>query len=279
MFIRIWGVRGSVPVSGAEYTKYGGDTTCVEIRTANDEIIIVDAGSGIRNLGNLMLEEKRKEFNLLFTHFHWDHLIGFPFFKPIYFPGTKVGIYGCSFVDETLNETLSTVMTSPYFPVRLRDINADIKYHRACSRRFELDSIRVTPINLSHPNRAIGYIFEEDGKRFVFMTDNELAYKHEGGLDFDEYVSYVSGADILFHDAEYTDEDYELTETWGHSRFKDAIRLAIEGEVAQFGLVHHNQERRDDALDDIVEECRGIINDAGADIECYAVYQGMEITL
>ncbi|MCP4231132.1 MAG: MBL fold metallo-hydrolase [bacterium] len=279
MFIRIWGVRGSVPVSGTEYTKYGGDTTCIEIRTSNDEIIIVDAGSGIRNLGNLMLKEERQKFNLLFTHFHWDHLIGFPFFKPIYFPGTQMEVYGCSFVDGTLNETLSTVMTSPYFPVRLRDINANIKYHRACSRRFQLDTVQITPVNLSHPNRAIGYKFEENNKSFVFMTDNELAYKHEGGLDFDDYVDFVSDADLLFHDAEYCDKDYELTETWGHSRYKDAIRLALEGKVKRFGLIHHNQERSDNTLDEIVVDCQQIISDAGADIECNAVYQGMEITL
>lgn len=279
MQIRIWGVRGSLPVSGAEYAKYGGDTTCIEIRTANDEIIIIDAGSGIRKLGNKLLQEKSQSFNLLFTHFHWDHLIGFPFFKPIYFPGTEIEVYGCSFDGDTLSEMLSTVMTSPYFPVRLKDINANIKYHRACVKKFQLDSVQVTPISLSHPNRAIGYKFEEDGKSFVFMTDNELAFQHEGGLDFQDYIDFVSGADILFHDAEYTDEDYELTKTWGHSRYKDAMQLALEADVKEFGMVHHNQERSDKELDDIVIECKLIAKEAKSKMKCFAAYEGMEITL
>ncbi len=279
MIIKIWGVRGSVPVSGAEYAKYGGDTTCIEIRTANDEIIIVDAGSGIRKLGNKVLLEKRQKFNLLFTHFHWDHLIGFPFFKPIYFPGTEIEVYGCSFDGNNLNEMLSTVMTSPYFPVRLKDINANIIYHRACVKKFQIDSVHITPINMSHPNRAIGYKFEEDGKSFVFMTDNELAHKHNGGLDFQDYIDFVSGTDILFHDAEYTDEDYELTKTWGHSRYKDAIQLALEADVNEFGLVHHNQERSDSELDDIVVECEVIAKEAETEMKCFAAYEGMEITL
>jgi len=279
MLIRVWGVRGSVPVSGTEYTKYGGDTTCIEIRTANDEIIIIDAGSGIRKLGNKLLKEKRQNFNLLFTHFHWDHLIGFPFFKPIYFPGTEFEIYGCSFTGGTLNEMLSTVMASPYFPVRLRDINANIKYHKACSRGFQVDSIRVTPINLSHPNQAIGYKFEEEDKSFVFMTDNELAYSHNGGLEVKDYIDFASGTDILFHDAEYTDKDYELTRTWGHSRYKDAMQLAMEADAKEFGLVHHNQERTDAELDEIVSDCNFITKEAGSKLKCFAVFEGMEITL
>ena len=279
MLVKVWGVRGSVPVSGSEYTKYGGDTTCIEVRTANDEIVIIDAGSGIRKLGNRLLEEKRQRFNLLFTHFHWDHLIGFPFFKPIYFPGTEIEIYGCSFDGNTLNEMLSTVMTSPYFPVRLKDINANIKYHRACVKKFQLDDIQITPINLSHPNQAIGFKFEENGKSFVFMTDNELAFSHEGGLDYQDYIDFVNGADLLFHDAEYTDKDYELTKTWGHSRYKDAMQLALEAEVKTFGLVHHNQERTDEELDDMVIECKLIAKEAGSDMECYAAYEGMEIEL
>lgn len=279
MIFKIWGCRGSVPVSGKQYMKYGGDTTCIEIRTSNEEIIIIDAGSGIRNLGNKLIGENRQRFNLLFTHFHWDHLIGFPFFKPIYSTGTEIDIYGCSYSGSTLNEMLSTIMTGPYFPVKFRDINARIKYHSACNRKFTLDDIEIQPIALSHPNRAVGYKFEEDGKSVAIMTDNELEYQHEGGLDFEDYVDFLIGVDVLLHDSEYTDEDYERTKTWGHSRYKDTVRLAIEAGVKELGLIHHNQERGDNELDRIVEDCKRIIAEAGSDLTCYACYQDMEITL
>jgi ribonuclease BN (tRNA processing enzyme) len=111
------------------------------------------------------------------------------------------------------------------------------------------------------------------------MTDNELAYKHNGGLDFQDYIDFVSGADILFHDAEYTDKDYELTKTWGHSRYKDAIQLALEANVKEFGLIHHNQERTDGELDEMIIECKLIAKEAESELKCYAAYEGMEITL
>ncbi len=279
MIIRCWGARGSVPVSGKEYMKYGGDTTCLEIRTGDDEIIIVDAGTGIRQLGNKLLNEGRRDFNIIFTHSHWDHILGFPFFKPIYFRGTRINMFGCPFAQNSIKQIISKTMVIPNFPVNFDDARVDISYHEECKKSFSIKSMTITPIFLSHPNRGMGYKFVEDGKSFVFMTDNEFAFKHPGGLDYQDYLDFSEGADLLMHDAEYTEEEYKKTKSWGHSVYKDALRLALEAKVKKFGLFHHNQDRTDEALDSIVRDCQRIIKENGSDLECFAVAQGMEIKL
>jgi phosphoribosyl 1,2-cyclic phosphodiesterase len=279
MIIRCWGARGSIPVSGPEYLKYGGDTACLEIRTADDEIIIVDAGSGIRKLGNRLLAEGRSEYSLVFTHSHWDHILGFPFFKPIYRKETSLHLYGCSFGRESVKEVIARVMTSPNFPVDFNNVQARISYQEFCQTCFAIRSMTLTPIFTSHPNSGIGYKFSEMGRTFVFITDNELRYKHPGGLDYDEYVRFVSGADLLLHDSEFTEEEYQIKKTWGHSTYRDALQLALDARVKKFGLFHHNQERTDAALDEIVDRCRQIIKARRAPLECFASQGGMEIRL
>ena len=277
MIIRCWGARGSIPVSGREYLKYGGDTPCLEIRTKGDEVIIVDAGTGIRRLGLSLLEEKRYDYTMFFTHAHWDHLIGFPFFKPIYHAAVKINIFGCPFAQSTVKEMLYKVMSAPHFPVDYEEIHCTIAYHESCGDEFTIQSTKVTSIPLSHPNQGVGYKFVEDGKTFVFLTDNELSYRHPGGLDFDDYRKFCEGADFLIHDAEFSPEDYK--KTWGHSTFNEAIRLAMESHVKMLGLYHHNQERSDDGIDAILSQSREIIRRAGSSMECIALRQGMELTL
>lgn len=279
MVITCWGARGSIPVSGREYLKYGGSTPCMEIRTNDDEIIIIDAGSGIRKLGNKLLNENRKKYSIIFTHAHWDHILGFPFFKPIYIKGTYVDMFGCPFAQESIKQMISRTMVHPNFPVNFEDVNAEISYHGECEDSFSIKSMTVTPILLSHPNQGIGYKFVEDDKCFVFLTDNELTFKHPGGLDYQDYLNYSSNADLLIHDSEFTEEEYKITKAWGHSIYNDALKLALEAKVKKFGLFHHNQERTDTALDKIVEDCQRIIENNNASLECFAVYEGMEIKL
>ncbi|MBT8490123.1 MAG: MBL fold metallo-hydrolase [Deltaproteobacteria bacterium] len=279
MLIKCWGARGSIPVSGPEYLKYGGDTTCIEIRTKNDEIIIVDAGSSIRRVGNKLTAEDRLDFTMLFTHAHWDHLMGFPFFKPLYSSKSHITICGCPFAQSTVKEMISRVMTPPYFPVNFDAIRAGITYEGECYESFSVDSVTITPIFLNHPNQGLGYKFVEDDKSFVFITDNELSFKHPGGLDFDDYRDFATNADILIHDAEYTEEDYTRTRGWGHTVYKDALRLAMEANVKNFGLFHHNQDRNDDGVELIVRDCQNIIKKNHSPLECFAVYQNMELVL
>ncbi len=277
MLIRCWGARGSIPVSGEPYRRYGGDTPCIEVRTKQDQIVIVDAGSGIRRLGNLLMAEGRRSLTLLFTHAHWDHIMGFPFFKPIYQRDVSIELLGCPFAQASVKKMISAIMAPPNFPVNFEDITARIRYGETCRLAFEIGSLKITPIAISHPNQGMGYRIEEEGKSFVFLTDNELTHRHPGGLSYEEYRAFAQGADLLVHDAEYLDEEYRLTRTWGHSVYTDALRLALDAGVARLGLFHHNQERSDQALDQMVEDCRN--RAAGRPLACFALHQDMEIVL
>ena len=279
MIIRCWGARGSIPVSGKEYLKYGGDTTCVEIRTGNDEIVIIDAGTGIRRLGNSLLSQNRYQYTMLFTHAHWDHLMGFPFFKPIYMKGTSISFFGCPFAQTSIKHMISRIMAPPNFPFDFNKIEAAIDYHESCDTLFALNSLSVTPIPLSHPNQGMGYKLSEEDRSFVFLTDNELLHKHPGGLDYNDYAQFAHEADLLIHDAEYTEKDYLRTKTWGHSTYVSALQLALDAKVKKLGLFHHNQERSDTTIDEIVEECRKIIRERQSSLECFAVHQDMELIL
>jgi phosphoribosyl 1,2-cyclic phosphodiesterase len=279
MIIKCWGSRGSIPVSGKQYLRYGGNTTCLEIRTNDDKILIVDAGSGIREAGNSLIAAGRHDFTLLLTHAHWDHIMGFPFFKSIYSHKTNLNVWGCPFAQDSIKEMLVRTMEAPNFPVNFDAIHANISYQETCLESYTLGSMIITPIALSHPNQGTGYRFEEDGKSFVFLTDNELGYRHEGGLDFQDYLKFSRGADLLFHDAEYKEEEYKKTRCWGHSFYKDALNLALDAGVKTLGLFHHNQERIDDEIDAIVDDCREIIKKSGKSMECFAVGQSMEFKL
>ncbi|MGD2271060.1 MAG: MBL fold metallo-hydrolase [Desulfobacterales bacterium] len=279
MHIKCWGSRGSIPVSGKEYLKYGGDTTCLEMRTKSNDIIIIDAGTGIRKLGNQLMKEKRKKFHFIFTHAHWDHVMGFPYFKPLYFKSSEFQMHRCPFHSKFVATILSKVMAPPNFPVKYTDIRAKMTYLEACPMEFEIGSVKVTPIPISHPNSGSGYKFMEDGKTFVFLTDNELGYIHPGGLTYDDYREFSRGADLLIHDAEYTPAEYEVFRDWGHSVYTDVLKLAAEAGVEKLGLFHLNQDRTDRAMDGIVKTCRRTLAEKSNRIKCFAVRAGMTFDL
>ncbi|MDZ7582646.1 MAG: MBL fold metallo-hydrolase [Deltaproteobacteria bacterium] len=271
MIIKCWGSRGSIPVSGKTYLKYGGDTTCLEIRTLSGDIIIIDAGTGIRRLGNQLIREKRQKFHFIFTHAHWDHVMGFPYFKPLYIKDSEFRMHRCPFHSKFVETILSKVMAPPNFPLKYSDISASMHYEDACPVDFEIGSVKVVPIPLSHPNSGSGYKFIENGKTFVFLTDNELGYIHRGGRAYRDYVEFSESADLLFHDAEYTPSEYATFIEWGHSVYTDVLRLAIEAGVKQLGLFHLNQDRTDRAMDKIVADCRRRIVAAGHHLKCFGV--------
>lgn len=279
MIIRCHGARGSIPVSGKGYLKYGGDTTCIEIRSRNDAIIAVDAGSGIRRLGNNLLKEGRFEYNILFTHSHWDHILGFPFFKPIYSEQCTINLMGCATTQGDIQKLLSKTMSAPYFPYPFEKLKAAIHYANDCSETFYIDSIEIRPIPISHPNAGMGFRFTEDGRSFVFLTDNELGHLHRGGRTFEDYAAFSQDADLLIHDAEFTPEEYTAKKTWGHSSYTDAVELALAAGVRHLGLYHHNQDREDAEQEAIVERCRDIIRRRGSDLRCTAVRQEEEFNL
>ncbi len=271
MYIKCWGSRGSIPVSGKEYLKYGGDTTCLEIRTKSNDIIIIDAGTGIRRLGNLLMKENQNKYHFIFTHTHWDHVMGFPYFKPLYSNHTEFRMHRCPFHSQLVEAIISNIMAPPHFPVKYSDIKAELLYEEACPMEFEIGSVKVVPIAISHPNGGSGYKFIEDGKSFVFLTDNELGFIHPGGLPYQDYVKFSSGADLLIHDAEYTPHEYKTFIDWGHSVYTDVLNLAFEAGVKKVGLFHLNQERTDRKMDKIVKTCGKIIADKSMNMECFAV--------
>ncbi|PID77853.1 MAG: MBL fold metallo-hydrolase [Deltaproteobacteria bacterium] len=277
MYIKCWGARGSISVSGSNYLKYGGDTTCLELRTRNNEIIIVDAGTGIRRLGNYLIKNKDSRYNMLFTHAHWDHIMGFPFFKPIFFPETKLNIIRCPAPEKYIENIIKKVMSPPYFPVKYKDIQGSISYTKGCPGSFMIDSVKITPIKLNHPDSGCGYKFEEDGKIFVFLTDNELGYVHNGGLSIEDYAIFSKNADLLIHDSEYNDEDYKKKKTWGHSTVNQAAELAKMAGVKALGLFHHDQDKHDDDIDRLVETAEIYLKDYG--IKVFGVSADMEFYL
>ncbi|MBI4843652.1 MAG: MBL fold metallo-hydrolase [Nitrospirae bacterium] len=279
MKIKCWGARGSIPVSGEEYLKYGGDTTCIEIRTSDGELIIIDAGTGIRRLGNSLLEEDRRRYHMLFTHAHWDHIFSFPFFKPIYLKRTQINMYGFPRAQADMHWFLSKTMRPPFYPVCFKDLGAAISFTKIYEDVLRIGSVSIRHIKLNHPNLGVGFRIEEGGKSFVFLTDNEFTFNHPGGLKFDDYARFSRGADVLMHDAEYTADEYRKTRGFGHSIYTDALRLAMEADVKSFYLFHHNQDRPDNALDGMVEDCRRILREKGSRMHCSAAHQGLEIEL
>ncbi|MDM8542102.1 MBL fold metallo-hydrolase [Desulfococcaceae bacterium HSG9] len=277
MRITCWGARGSIPVSGKNYIKYGGDTTCIEIRTQSDDIIIVDAGTGIRRLGDRLLKEKHREYHIIFTHSHWDHILGFPFFAPIYVPGHQVHIHSGPFPANYAKNVIARVMHPPNFPVGYSEsyMKPQIHFTEKVNNPSHIGSVKIHAIPLSHPNGGFGYKFTENGKTFVFITDNELTHHHQGGKRFEDYCEFAAEADLFLHDSEYTADDYKNTKTFGHSVYTDALELAIKAEVKRFGLFHINQRRTDDAMDEIVNLCRLELTQRKIQMDCFAVARDM----
>lgn len=279
MRVRCWGTRGSVPVSGPEYDRYGGDTTCFEIRSKNDAILVIDAGTGIRRLGRSLQAEGRRELTLLFTHTHLDHVLGLPFFRPLYDPGARITLYECPTLQGNLTTLLERAMSPPLFPLSFRTLPSRLEALAWGGAQLTVDSLQVTRIALSHPNLGVGYRVEEDGKSFVLLTDNELSEHHRGGRSFEEYAAFCQGADLLAHDAEYTPEEYPQRRGWGHSTFLDAARLAKAAGVRTLALAHHNQDHADADVDEIVRRSQEALSGPGPTPDCLALSQHSEFLL
>jgi phosphoribosyl 1,2-cyclic phosphodiesterase len=280
MKIKIWGCRGSLPAPGQGTLRYGGNTTCVELRLNDGSVVVIDAGTGIRNLGKKLVEEQNlKEIYLLLTHSHWDHIMGFPFFKPAYFDRFTIHVRGGPIAKETLKRYLEHQMEPPYFPERMKAMKAvfDITHGIPVIKR--IGSAEVVPIPLSHPNGGFGYKIIEYNRTFIFLTDNELEYQHTNGKSYTEYVSFCRDADLLIHDAQYTNEQYSFSKTWGHSTYEAAVNLAIDARVKRLLLFHHDPDRMDKELDGIVEQYQRTIQQRKGRLHCMAASEGREIVI
>jgi len=279
MRIKCWGSRGSICVSGPQYIRHGGDTTCFEIQAESGETVIIDAGTGIRRLGKHLIQKKVKTCYLLLTHTHWDHIIGLPFFHPLLYADKTIHIQNRTFAGLTTRKVIEQVMRMPFFPVGLTAYNADIRFDASLIGRFSIGSLDIETIPTSHSQNSLGYKFTENGKSFVFLTDNELGYTHSLGNTTKTYIDFSKDADVLFHDTEYTDDEYLNRTGWGHSRMSDVLELSAKASVGQLGLIHINQDRTDDQLDAMVDQCRRFFKANHLSTSCYAVSADFELFL
>ncbi|MBF0111502.1 MAG: MBL fold metallo-hydrolase [Desulfamplus sp.] len=279
MYIKCWGSRGSIAVAGSEYNKYGGDTTCIQVVAQSGDVVIIDAGTGLRKLGLALPINNSLNYHLLFTHTHWDHISGFPFFKPLQDVKVTLTIHNSQFYTLSVKDIISNIMALPFFPITMKEMQAKVIYQDNSSKDFSIGSLNISTIPLSHPGGGFGYKFVENGRAFVFLTDNELNYPHPGGKTVNDYKEFCKDADIVFHDMEFMPDEYQSKKGWGHSSCTDVLDLAIDANVKQLGLFHINQERTDDAMDQMVKFCQDMVKKQNSKMECFGVAAGMEFNL
>jgi len=255
--IKFWGVRGSIACSGPKTVRYGGNTSCLEVR-CGDRIIILDAGSGIRYLGNELITKGPLDVDIFLTHTHFDHICGMPFFTPFFVPQSKFRISAGHLLPEhNVEFVLSEMMMAPLFPVPMAIFNADIAFQDFISGdTLDLgDGITLRTAPLNHPNRATGYRVEYQGRSICYITDTE----HTPGAPDENVAGLIHGADIVIYDGTYTDDEFPNHITWGHSTWQEGLRMCEANDVKKYVLFHHDPERDDDQLDEIgrqLEELR-----------------------
>ncbi len=253
MRITFYGTRGSIAVARKETTKYGGNTTCLFVESKKGDAIVIDAGTGIRQLGADLLKHKKDILHLVFTHYHWDHIQGFPFFAPLFFKNKKIAIYG-SKKEATAKRALVYQMTKPYFPAALGGFPAAITF-KDLKSPMKIGAIIVQTIVTNHPDYTVGLKFTEGKNSFVFLTDNELFAKNSR-TPYKRFVSFVKGARFFAHDAQYTDDIYEKRIGWGHSTFSQVLKLAHDSGVKNVIFTHHDHGSTDRFIDRIVASLR-----------------------
>ena len=281
MRIRFWGTRGSIPVPGRDTIIYGGNTTCLEITLQGGKTVIIDAGTGIRPLGDkLIAENENVEIHLLITHIHWDHNLGFPFFAPIYDPATKIYVDGHQNSMKGLRNTLDSKTVDGLFPITFDDLKANI-HHIDQVRKgvLEIDGTRIDSIPIQHPQGGIGFRFREGDKNLVFITDNELREDAWEGRTPEEYAKFCEGADILIHDAQYTPREIKERKGWGHSDYRATFDLAHRANVKKLLLFHHDPTRTDPEVKAIKVLCEDLAGKRNSNIIIDAARENTELEL
>ena len=251
-YVRFWGVRGSLACPGPDTLRYGGNTPCVEVR-CGDHVLVFDAGTGLRELGDALADHGATELDLLLSHTHLDHVVGLPFCRPLFNPKLRARVWaGHLLPEERVENVLRTLMMPPLFPVPLDIFQAKVSYNdfKAGETLTPKPGITVRTAKLNHPNRATGYRVEFAGKAICYVTDTE----HRVGQPDRNVLDLIAGADIAIYDATYTDEEFPKYIQWGHSTWQEAVRLARAAKVKQMVIFHHMPGRTDAALDKIGED-------------------------
>ena len=274
MKVKFWGVRGSIASPGPKTVRYGGNTTCIEIRTDNNELIIIDAGTGIFPLSQTLLAELPVTANVLISHSHWDHIQGLPFFIPNFIPGNTLRLHGAfdPVSGKGIEQVMAVQLQYSYFPVREAEMKANIEYVTLLPEQpIHIGSATVTPYLMNHPVIDFGYRIESHGKSVFFTGDHEPPANiyEPSDADYAEYQSFVDekaagirkamqGVDVLIADCSYTEQEYLTKKGWGHGTFHTSIQYAKEAGAKVLFCTHHEPTRSDDALDDVF---RSVMND------------------
>ena len=251
-FVRFWGVRGSVACAGPETVRYGGNTSCLEIR-CGPHLLIFDAGTGFRYLGNTLLKEAPIHGDLFLTHTHLDHVVGLPFFIPGFNPQNEFRIWAGHLLPEhTIREVLGAMMMAPLFPVPLEIFQAKIGFHdfHAGETLNPKPGVTVRTAPLNHPNNATGYRVEYGGRSICYLTDTE----HKPDNPDQNILDLIEGADIVVYDSMYTDDTFGGREGWGHSTWQEGMRLCNTASVKTFVVFHHDPDHDDSYMDNVAKE-------------------------
>jgi phosphoribosyl 1,2-cyclic phosphodiesterase/ActR/RegA family two-component response regulator len=296
--LKFWGVRGSIATPGAETVNYGGNTSCVEVRVG-DEIVILDAGTGIRKLGLSLMEEFKGRpinLNVLITHTHWDHIQGFPFFPPAYDPHNEVTIYGFEGARQGLQNTLSSQMENPYFPISMQQMPGHIAIRELKEMSFQLGVIGVKAHFMNHPGICAGYRLSTPGGSITYLPDVELFqhvrthWKDVPAADRPQKLDtvpeedhtaleFIRDSDVLILDSQYDAAEYEQRIGWGHSCFEDSVTFAIQGGVRRLFMFHHDPDHSDEKISRMVAQAREMARRAHSPIIIEAAREGCEVLL
>ena len=293
MKVRFWGTRGSIATPGPKTIKYGGNTSCVEVRVG-DQILVFDAGTGIREFSQSLLEEfadRPITLSMFISHTHWDHIQGFPFFMPAYQEQTTINLYGPPGRNRPLDDLLRSQMDSDFFPVSLGDMTAKLTVHEL-RQKTRIGAVDVEPFFLNHPAMTLAYRVTDGKRSLVYATDNEPyeftlhksskrsdALGNYGKKLDDDFVHFVAGADLLIAEAQYTKEEYETKVGWGHSPLDTIIEWAMKAEVKQLALFHHDPSHDDAAVDAMINQARAMLKNGKASINCFGAREGEEVLI
>jgi phosphoribosyl 1,2-cyclic phosphodiesterase len=284
--LQFWGTRGSIPTPGRDTVRYGGNTPCVELRTSEGWLIILDAGTGARELGRSLISRANGApiaGDIFLTHAHWDHIQGIPFFGPIFQQGNHFTIWGAKALQTDIGRVVRDQMSPVVFPVAFEELDATIDFSEIAEECRQGNGYEVRAYQVRHPGGALGYRFTErhdDRKALVYISDNELGLgaKYDARAAWrDGLIEFVRDARVLIHDTMYTAEEYDHFRGWGHSTYDEAVELAMEAGVKQLVLYHHKPERSDDEVDRRVDECRAYVARCGAKVEIVAAAEGMTL--